>query len=85
MDKLGFIEFMKSQKDWVSNDNNEFRIFHDTLKAPEGAWYDSYESSSYVLVDDIIFGYTETEDGYDEGNSDSTRYSSYEELIKNEF
>lgn len=85
MDKLGFIEFMKSQKGWVSNDNNEFRIFHDTLKAPEGAWYDSYESSSYVLVDDIIFGYTETEDGYDEGNSDSTRYSSYEELIKNEF
>lgn len=85
MDKLEFIGFMKSQKGWVSNDNNEFRIFHDTLKAPEDEWYDSYQSSSYVLVDDIIYGYTETEDGYDEGNSDSTRYSSYEELIKNEF
>lgn len=80
MDKLGFIEFMKSQKDWVSNDNNEFRIFHDTLKAPEGAWYDSYESSSYVLVDDIIFGYTETEDGYDEGNCPNCKQGTMKEL-----
>lgn len=85
MDKEGFIEFMKSQKGWVSNDNNEFRIFHEDVEAAESEWYDSFQTSSYVLVDEIIFGYTETEDGHDEGGSDSTRYSSYESLIKNEF
>ena len=77
MDKNEFVEFLQSDKEWRMVDENEYRAYEN------GTEYT--ESWAYILVDEMIHGWTHLEDGYDEGGCDSIRYKTYEDLIRNEF
>lgn len=77
MTKEEFIEFLRLDKEWRAVEENEHRAYENSTEYTE-SW-------AYILVDEIIHGWTELEDGYDEGGCDSVRYKTYEDLIRNEF
>lgn len=77
MTKEEFIQFLSKDKEWRMVDNNEYRAYENSSEYTE--------SLAYILVDEIIHGWTQLEDGYDEGGCDSVRYKTYEDLIRNEF
>lgn len=77
MTKEEFIEFLRQDKEWRMIDENEYRAYDSGC--------DYTERWAYILVAERIYGWTELEDGYDEGGCDSVKYKTYEDLIRSEF